>query len=183
MPKTRKPCPPGEIVGFLLRQHDLAWSLASYHLGGLSTAECLWRPSARGLHVTQSGDGHWRGEWPEHEGYDLGPPSIAWLAWHMGYWWTAVIDRSFGTASLDHSNVVCPDTSDEIRSWLQSLHERWKECLAGVSDEDLRSSERTRWPFEDRPFGDVVAWVNIELTKNASELGYARFLYATRAAS
>ncbi|WP_317987833.1 hypothetical protein [Hyalangium gracile] len=41
--------------------------------------------------------------------------------------------------------------------------------------------QRTRWPFQDRPFGDVVAWANMELTKNASELGYARFLYAVRA--
>ncbi|HMH81922.1 MAG TPA: hypothetical protein VK531_03565 [Gemmatimonadales bacterium] len=29
-----------------------------------------------------------------------------------------------------------------------------------------------------RPFGDVIAWVNVELTKNAAEIGYARFLYA-----
>jgi hypothetical protein len=33
---------------------------------------------------------------------------------------------------------------------------------------------------EDRPFGDVLAWVNLELTKNAAEIGYARFLYAVR---
>jgi len=28
---------------------------------------------------------------------------------------------------------------------------------------------------------DVIAWVNIDLTKNASEIGYARFLYAVTA--
>jgi len=26
----------------------------------------------------------------------------------------------------------------------------------------------------------LVAWVNLELTKNAAEIGYARFLYAVR---
>jgi hypothetical protein len=26
----------------------------------------------------------------------------------------------------------------------------------------------------------VIAWVNVELTKNAAEIGYARFLYAVR---
>jgi hypothetical protein len=46
-----------------------------------------------------------------------------------------------------------------------------------MSDDDLRSVERTRWPFRGRPFGDVVAWVNVELTKNAAELGYARLRY------
>jgi hypothetical protein len=173
---------PREIVALLLRQHDLAWRLASHHLETLSTEECLWRPSPRGLHVTVSDAGHWEGEWPDHEGYDLGPPSIAWLMWHMVYWWTTVIERSFGDASPDQSEVACPDTSDAIRSWLASLHEKWQECLGGLTDDDLRSTKRTKWPFEHRPFGDVAAWVNIELTKNASELGYARFLYATRAA-
>jgi hypothetical protein len=47
-------------------------------------------------------------------------------------------------------------------------------------DSDLRSTQRTRWPFSDRPFGDVVAWVNVELTKSAAEIGYACFLYAVR---
>jgi hypothetical protein len=53
--------------------------------------------------------------------------------------------------------------------------------LEQVTDDDLRSAERTRWPFQDGPFGDVIAWVNVELTKNAAEIGYARFLYAVRA--
>jgi hypothetical protein len=44
----------------------------------------------------------------------------------------------------------------------------------------VRASERTRWPCCNRPFGDVVAWVNVELTKSAAEIGYARFLYAVR---
>jgi len=35
-------------------------------------------------------------------------------------------------------------------------------------------------PFQARPFGAVVSWVNIELTQNAAEIGYARFLYAAR---
>ena len=34
--------------------------------------------------------------------------------------------------------------------------------------------------MRDRPLGDVVAWVNLELMKNAAEIGYARFLYAVR---
>jgi hypothetical protein len=55
----------------LLRQLDIAWALASYHLDGLTTDECLWRPAARGLHVHHDPDGGWRGDWPEHEGYDL----------------------------------------------------------------------------------------------------------------
>jgi hypothetical protein len=52
--------------------------------------------------------------------------------------------------------------------------------LDRITADELRSTQRTRWPFRDRPFGDVVAWLNVELAKNAAEIGYARFLYAVR---
>jgi hypothetical protein len=35
-------------------------------------------------------------------------------------------------------------------------------------------------PDTTRPFRDVAAWLNLELMKNAAEIGYARFLYAAR---
>ncbi|HEX5387723.1 MAG TPA: hypothetical protein VFW66_13550, partial [Gemmatimonadales bacterium] len=57
----------------------------------------------------------------------------------------------------------------------------WRVVLDRITAEDLQSTRRTRWPFQDRPFGDVVAWVNVELTKNAAELGYARFLFSASA--
>jgi hypothetical protein len=169
-----------EIIDVLLKQYEIAWSLTSYHLTNLSSEECLWRPSRKGLHVFISRDGHWRGEWPDHEGYDLGPPSIAWLLWHMGFWWSMTINHSFENATLEKDAVTCPGNGDEVVSWLRAFDTRWRSLLSDIKDEDLRSSTRTKWPLQDRPFGDVVAWVNIELTKNASELGYARFLYATR---
>lgn len=49
-----------------------------------------------------------------------------------------------------------------------------------VIDEAFASAELTRWPFTGRPFADVVAWLKLELMKNAAEVGSARFLYATR---
>jgi hypothetical protein len=33
---------------------------------------------------------------------------------------------------------------------------------------------------QDRPCGHVVAWLSVELARNAAEIGYARFLYAVR---
>lgn len=169
-----------EIARLLLRQHEIAWKLASYHLDGLDLAECLWRPSTQGLHVSTSDDGGWRGEWPEHEGYDLGPPSMAWLLWHMVYWWSMVVDHSFGQATLDRDAVDCPSDPDRVGARLRTLHDEWTGHVSGLSGDELRSSRRTRWPFTNRPFADVVGWANVELTKNAAELGYARFLYATR---
>ncbi|WP_437730418.1 DinB family protein [Sorangium sp. So ce1335] len=166
--------------GYLIRQLEMAWQLASYHLDGLSTEECLWRPADAGLHVHQTASGAWRADWPEHEGYDLGPPSIAWLTWHMGFWWSMVIDHSFGDGALARESVAWPGNADDVRAWLGRLQEQWRGALDELDDDALRSSRRTRWPFQDRPFGDVVAWANVELMKNAAEIGYARFLHARR---
>jgi hypothetical protein len=164
---------------FLLRQFDTAWKLAHFHLETLSTEECLWRPAPIGPHVRATPDG-WRGDWPEHERYDLGPPSIAWLTWHIGLWWSMVIDHSFGAGVLTRDSISWPGTADGVRDWLSLLAEDWRARLEVLTADALRSSDRTNWPFASRPFGDVVAWVNTELVKNAAEIGYARFLYAAR---
>jgi DinB superfamily len=145
--------------GYLSRQLETAWMLASYHLDGLATEECLWRPASRGLHVQQAPDGAWCADWPDHEGYDLGPTSIAWITWHMGFWWSMVLDHSFGAATLTRENVAWPGSADGVRRWLAELEQRWRTSLDALTDDDLRSPERT---------------------KNAAELGYARFLYAVR---
>lgn len=164
----------------LLGQFDLAWKLLEFHLEGLTTDECLWRPANRGLHVHRSGDGHWQPDWPDREDYDIGPPSIAWITWHIGYWWSMVLDHSFGTRTLSRDGVYWPGDADGVRSWLTSLRDRWRTRMELLTDDDVQSRDLGSWPYADRPFSHVAAWVNIELTKNAAEIGYARFVYAVR---
>jgi hypothetical protein len=108
-------------------------------------------------------------------------PSIAWLTWHLGFWWSMVLNHSFGDGTLSRENVTCPGNADDVREWLGRLQREWRVVLEQITDDDLRLAQQTRWPFQDRPFGDVIAWVNVELTKNAAEIGYARFLYAVGA--
>lgn len=168
-----------ELRGALLRQFDIAWGLTEYHLNGLETEECLWRPATKGLHV-QLVDGQWKADWPEHEGYDLGPSSIAWLTWHMVLWWSMVIDHSFGSATLAREDVSWPGTAEAVRARIVELQAEWRRRLEALSDDELSDTQRTRWPFQGQPFVDVVSWLNIELAKNAAELGYVRFLYAVR---
>jgi len=164
--------------GYLTRQFETAWGLTRLHLDGLTTEECLWRPAEEGLHVHRLPDGGWRPDWPDHERYDLGPSSIAWLTWHLGFWWSMVLDHSFGEGRLAREEVTWPGTADGVRRWVGGLQEEWRSVLEGATDDDLRSAKRTRWPFRDRPFGDLVAWVNIELAKNGAEIGYVRFLHS-----
>ena len=164
-------------IGFLLRQHDMAWKLMHYHLDTLTTEECLWRPALVGPHVHKDSDGSWRADWPEHERYDLGPASIAWLTWHLDFWSSMVLNHSIGDATLTREQVLWAGDAESVRARLGVFETKWRQLIERLTDEDLQSAERTRWPFRDRPFGDVVAWVNIELTKNGAEIGYARFLY------
>lgn len=161
----------------LRRQHEIAWQLTRYHLDGLSDEHLRWRPADRGLHVLPTADGAWRPDWPDHEGYDLGPSSIAWILWHMGFWWSMVLDHSFGTRTLTREAVTWPGSASGVQAWIDELHATWSARLAELDDADLAGDALTRWPLKERPFGDVVAWVNLELMKNAAELGYARFLY------
>lgn len=172
-----------DTLDLLLRQLDIAWQLTDYHLTGLTTDECLWRPAPVGLHVHRAADGLWRADWPEREGYDIGPASIAWLTWHLGFWWSMALDHSFGPATLTREQVTWPGDADGVRAWISRLHADWRAALAPLTAADLRASQRTRWPLQDRPFGDIVAWATVELMKNAAEIGYARFLHAARGAS
>lgn len=172
--------PPDPTLACLLRQFDTASRLTRYHLDSLGSEECLWRPAAQGLHVHVGADGRWYADWPQHEGYDLGPSSIAWITWHMGFWWSMVIDHSFGAGTLAREQVTWPGTAEAARAWVYGLETQWRARIEAMTPNELQALDHTRWPFRDRPFADVIAWVTLELTKNAAEIGYARFLYAGR---
>ena len=164
--------------GYLTRQFNVAWQLTAWHLEGLTTPECLWRPATRGLHVHRQADGAWRADWPEKETYDLGPSSIGWMTWHLGFWWAMALDHNFGDGRLSRDDIVWPGEADGVRAWVDGLKTRWESVLSQATDLDLASTGAVRWPFEGRPLGDLFAWANTELTKSAAEIGYARFLYA-----
>ncbi len=160
----------------LLSQLETAWAITCYHLEGLTTEDCLRRPGEAGLQVVRGDDGAWRAEWPEHEGYQLGPASLGWLTWHLGFWWSMVLNHSFDSATLTREQVSWPGDADEVRAWIARLHSEWRAAIERLGDAELLSEERTKWPLTGKPFADIVAWVNLELMKNAAEIGYARFV-------
>jgi hypothetical protein len=169
-----------EIKHVLVRQFDVAWKLASFHLDGLTTEECLWRPAATGPHVRAVGTSGW-----QRTGHSARTTRSDRRASHGsrgtsasgGRWcWITHLERSRFRATTSAG----PGSGDEVRVRIVALHDEWRTVLHAVTDQELRSTSRTRWPFADRPFADVVSWVNVELSKNAAEIGYARFLYAAR---
>lgn len=172
---------PEPLRDTLIRQLDTAWALATYHLDSLSDRECLWRPADEGLHIWADGLGGWRADWPGHEGYDLGPPSIGWTTWHLLYWWSMALDRNFGPSVLAREDVRWPGNAEALRLRLFDLNAAWRARLGAIGDAELMAPRTLSWPRADQSLADVFAWANIELTKNAAELGYARFLFAIRA--
>lgn len=176
---VRSPGSGNDLRNLINFQFDISWQLLEYHLNGLNDEECLWKPQGGGLHV-QCEAGQWRADWPESESYDIGPPSIAWPAWHIIFWWSMVADYTFGNGTLTQEDVQWPGSITAVKEKINNLRNEWKESVAGMSGSELIASDRSHWPFENRPFYEVAAWLNLELMKNASEIGYCRFLYASR---
>jgi hypothetical protein len=167
------------IRNLLNFQFDISWQLFEYNINGIDNEECLWKPREKGLHIHNE-DGTWRADWPDSESYDIGPASIAWLTWHIIFWWSMVFDYSFGNGTLTHEEVQWPGNITAVRERINNLRDKWRTLLEELSEDELRSSKRTHWPFGDKPFYELAAWLNLELMKNASEIGYCRFLYASR---
>lgn len=61
----------------ILFQLDMGWQLYLYHTDNLEEEETLWSFSPTSLQVRKK-DNEWIIDWPESEGYEIGPPSIAW---------------------------------------------------------------------------------------------------------
>ena len=67
-----------------------------------------------------------------------------------------------------------------VKEKIEHFHHDWRKILVHITEEELLSCEKTKWPFENRPFYELASWLNLELMKNASEIGAGRFLYASR---
>jgi len=93
----------------------------------------------------------------------------------MLFWWSMALDWNFGAATLKREDVAWPGAAEGLRGELEALHDKWREELEALDDDALQAP-RVRWPFAGRPLADLFAWANVELTKNAAEIGYARFL-------
>lgn len=171
---------PRDTRDLLRAQFDIAWSLAAYHLEGLTTAECLWRPARRGLHVIRDRHGVWRADWPQHEGYDIGPSSIAWTTWHICFWWRKALEHLRGVTTLAHEQVAWPGSAEAVRDEIGGLRAQWLAVLERADAEELSCSRDTSWPIPASSLAVTAAWLNVELTKNAAEIGFVRFLHAVR---
>jgi DinB family protein len=162
-------------------QFDLAWALLDFHLERLQPDDFLWEPSPHCFTVRPDADGVWVADWEEPEPDQAPNPTIAWLTWHIGWWWTVTIAHVQQRTPPERSDVNWPGDGPSAVAWLQALRPQWLSALDGLKDGDLEAVAPFPWyDNPERTVAHMVAWVNAELMKNAAEIGMLRLLRASR---
>lgn len=155
----------------LLSQLELAWSLLDYHLSDISVKEMSFEVTQPSV-STQG--------FPETEGYDIGMPTIAWILWHMDFWWSMALNHNFGDGHLKVDDISWPNDVNSAYAHLTNLKNQWSTCLLEMSEADFAQPKSKQWPLQDKPFYEIAGWLNMELMKNAAEIGSIRFAYGAQ---
>jgi DinB superfamily len=164
----------------LLRwQFDLTWSLLDYHLERLEPEDFLWEPAPHCWTVRPGADGTWVPDFAEVEPEPVPVPSIGWVSWHIGWWWSVAIDHAQGRAPRDRIEITWPGSGSATIEWLRDLRTRWLEVLDQLTDADLDATAPFPWQGDpDYGVAHMIGWVNAELMKNTAEIGQLRLLRA-----
>lgn len=160
-------------------QFDLTWSLLELHLDQLEPADLRWEPAPRTWTVHPNADGTWTPDWEVPEPEPVPVPTIAWISWHIGWWWTVTAAHLRGLPVPERTEVIWPGSAAATVDWLRALRTEWIAVLDGLDDADL--DRPAPFPWTDAPrmtLAHTLAWVNAELMKNAAEIGQLRLLRA-----
>ncbi|RDI53141.1 DinB family protein [Nocardia mexicana] len=165
----------------LLRwQFDLTWALFDLHLRELVPDDYRWEPAPLVWTVRPGPDGSWIPDWSDTEPDPIPVPTIAWLTWHIGWWWSVTLDHAEGSPARDRGDVHWPG-EEQVPDWLDDLCDRWRTRLDSYTEADLDAPAAFPWGEDaDNTIAHTAAWVNAELMKNAAEIGQLRLLRAAR---
>lgn len=153
----------------LERQLGIAWGLLDYHLERLVDDDLHWAPVDNRWSIRRMGDS-WVPDWADVEPTPLPVPTAAWVTWHIGWWWSTALTHLTGDPVPSRDDVRWPGGAESTRNWLRSLHSEWRTALAEA--DDLAEISRFPWPADlGYTVADMCAWANVELMKNAAELG------------
>lgn len=158
-------------------QFEFTWSLFEYHLERLTPDDFLWEPAPHCWTVRPHADGTWLPDFAETEPDPVPVPTIAWLSWHIGWWWSVATDHARGRTPRDRTEITWPGAGEATVEWLRGLRTDWLAVLDELTDAALDAT--TPFPWRNDPEHTVehmVAWVNAELMKNVAEIGQLRLL-------
>ena len=151
----------------LLDQLEIPWTMATqYVLPRLTPALLFWEPSPNVLTVRRSAEG-WHAGLPESEDPPVPDTTIAWLLWHIEWWWGDALAGAVGRTARQPADVAWSGSLDASVAELHRLHDAWVELL---THHDLAATCAGPWPTP-QPLSTIAAWVNVELMKNVAELG------------
>lgn len=161
----------------LADQHELVWALARYHLDLLTEVDLHWTPAPLHWTLRQDTAGGWVSDWSDAEPDPIPVPTIAWITWHLGWWWSTALAHLEGQDPPAREDVAWPGDRDGVCAWLEDLHRRWIAAVTACSSADLAAEAPFPWPpGSGRTVADLLAWANAELMKNVAELGQVRLL-------
>ena len=162
----------------LLAQYELTWSLFEYHLERLTPGDLLWEPAELCWTVHPAAGG-WQADWSDEHLDPIPVPTIGWLSWHIGWWWTVAIAHARGAVPPERTAVRWPGDLAGTLEWMRVLRDQWWHVLDDADEDKLDIPVAFPWPPETgRTTADLFAWVNAELMKNAAEIGQLRLLHA-----
>ncbi|WP_378739695.1 DinB family protein [Nocardia brasiliensis] len=162
----------------LLRwQFEFTWALAELHLGVLTPEDFLWPAADPHWTVRPDADGAWRPDWADTEPDPVPVPTIGWLSWHIGWWWSAAIDQLAGRTAAAPEDVPWPGEGATAVAWLRELRDTWLRVLDDLTEDELNRPAAFPWPAEaGLTVAHLMSWVNSELMKNIAEIGQLRLL-------
>lgn len=168
----------------LLRwQFELTWSLFEYHLERLEPEDFLWEPAPHCWTVRPNQDGAWVPDWADTEPEPVPVPTIGWLSWHIGWWWSVTIDHARGRTPRERTEITWPGDGTAAVEWLRGLRGDWLAVLDRLTDTELDATAPFPWQNDpENTIAHMLAWVNAELMKNVTEIGQLRLLRAASAA-
>jgi hypothetical protein len=160
-------------------QFDLVWALAEVHLSALTDDDFLWTPVRRMWTVRPDAAGRWHADWAETEPDPIPVPTVGWLSWHIDWWWSTATAHVAGDDPPQRTDVTWPGSGTAAVARLRGLADQWRTLLAGLEPADLRRPSAFPWGADaGHTVVHTVLWVNVELTKNISEIGQLRLLRA-----
>jgi hypothetical protein len=160
----------------LSRQFDLAWALTDLHLSLLAEDDFFWQPTSLVWTVHQDSAGRWYPDWADTEPDPIPVPTIGWISWHIIFWWSTTLDHLAGRTPRPRTDIGWPGPSESVHQ-IRALRVQWIELLAALTPADLAAPSTFPWGADaGRSVADTVLWLNVELTKNGSEIGMLRLL-------
>lgn len=158
-------------------QLEIGSMLLDHHLAGMVAEDLFWAPAPLHWTMHRTADGGWEPDFAEAEPEPVPVPTVAWLTWHMHWWWSAVLADVRGEPTPSHTLVGWEPDPDRIRSRLVDLRTTWAEILDDAIADDLTAPSGFPWPADaGRNRADQFAWFGVEYTKNVAEIGQLMLL-------